>query len=594
MRLRVLGFVVLLLASAITPAASQPVNGELAYTFTDLGGFLPEAINGSGQLAGVALKPSGQFGAFRWHDGILEEIDIPRPTNALINAYGINATGHVAGWVELSGVGQRGFLWNGSTATILDTLGGATSAAYALNSQDQAVGYAETADGQMRAVLWNGTIPTDLGSLGGSSWANGVNDLGQVVGQSEIGQTFGQSRAFLYDNGVMTDLGTLGGTHSAGYAITNDGLVLGWSLLPGDQIAHPFLWQNGIMTDLGGVPGSTGTTELVNTINRHGEIVGTTQLTLGANDLHAVLYRNGTYTDLNTLLPNGSGWVLRIAQRINDAGQIVGQGLFNGVFRGFLLTPVGGTVAGDDVSIATTVELPDGSKPTTTLAFESVVEGGVTTVTASDTGPTVPGGFQLPEPPVFFDVQTTAVVSGIITLCFSWAEGALQNESNARLLHFEGDQWLDITTSVNQQSNTVCGQATSLSPFAIAELGFEFLGFNEPLLADGSASIQQRKAGRAIPVKFQLKFGGELTGAAEATISVNQVLDVAVGTVDTTDLTEDAGTANEDSNRFRYDEAAKQYIFNLSTKGWQAPATYRIVASISDGRTYTVHFSLRP
>ena len=173
-------------------------------------------------------------------------------------------------------------------------------------------------------------------------------------------------------------------------------------------------------------------------------------------------------------------------------------------------------------------------------------------------------------------------------------KGAVQNEANARLLHFEGNQWIDITTSVNQQSNTVCGQAISLSPFAVGERFFEFLGFDEPLLADGSASIQQRKAGRTIPVKFQLRFGGELTGAAEATISVNRVLDVAVGTVDTTDLTENAGNANEISNRFRYDPVAKQYIFNLSTKGWQAPATYRIVVSISDGRSYTVDFSLRP
>jgi hypothetical protein len=147
---------------------------------------------------------------------------------------------------------------------------------------------------------------------------------------------------------------------------------------------------------------------------------------------------------------------------------------------------------------------------------------------------------------------------------------------------------------MNQQSNTVCGQATSLSPFAIAELDFEFLGFSEPLLADNSASIRQTKAGRTIPVKFQLRFGGELTGAAAATIAVNKVLDVAVGTVDTTDLTENAGNANENSNSFRYDAATEQYIFNLSTTGWQAPATYRIVVSISDGRAYSVDFSLRP
>ncbi len=591
MRRRIFGSIALLLGSAVTPAASEPGDQLPAYTLVDLGSFLPEAINGSGQLAGVAVKPSGQFGAFRWQDGVFQEIDVPLSPNGAIQPYGINTAGHVAGWADVAGVGQRGFLWDGTTATVLDALGGSFSVAQAINSIDQVVGYAANSNDQPRAVLWNGATPTDLGSLGGRSFANGINDAGEVVGQSELGN--GQSRAFLYTNGAMIDLGTLGGSHSSGYAITNDGVVLGWSLLAGDQIAHPFLWQNGVMTDLGGLPGATGTTELVNTINGHGEMVGLSQLTLGGNELHAVLYKDGAYTDLNSVLPGSSGWLLRIAQRINDAGQIVGQGLLNGEFRGFLLTPTGGTVTGDDVVIAGAVELPDGSSPSVTLEFESVSQGGVTSIAASTSGPGVPGGFHLPEPPIFFDIQTTATFSGTVALCFSWAEGTVQNESNARLLHFENGQWIDITTSVNQVTNTVCGQATSLSPFVIAELGFEFLGFLEPLLADGSASIKQTKGGRTIPVKFQLRFRGALTGIAAATINVYKVLDVAVGTVDTTDLTEDAGNANENSTQFRYDTGAEQYIFNLSTRGWQAPATYRVVVSISDGRAYTVEFSLR-
>ncbi len=43
--------------------------------------------------------------------------------------------------------------------------------------------------------------------------------------------------------------------------------------------------------------------------------------------------------DLNTLLPSGSGWVLRRATGISAGGQIVGVGTFNGAARGFVLTP---------------------------------------------------------------------------------------------------------------------------------------------------------------------------------------------------------------------------------------------------------------
>jgi probable HAF family extracellular repeat protein len=44
-------------------------------------------------------------------------------------------------------------------------------------------------------------------------------------------------------------------------------------------------------------------------------------------------------TDLNSLIPAGSGWVLTSARGINDAGQIVGTGTISGVQHAFLLTP---------------------------------------------------------------------------------------------------------------------------------------------------------------------------------------------------------------------------------------------------------------
>ena len=60
-----------------------------------------------------------------------------------------------------------------------------------------------------------------------------------------------------------------------------------------------------------------------------------------SGDTHPFLYNNSTMTDLNTLIDPSSGWTLKNAQGINDAGQIVGIGTNpSGHRHAFLLTPV--------------------------------------------------------------------------------------------------------------------------------------------------------------------------------------------------------------------------------------------------------------
>jgi probable HAF family extracellular repeat protein len=57
---------------------------------------------------------------------------------------------------------------------------------------------------------------------------------------------------------------------------------------------------------------------------------------------HAQGAPGGSLQNLNQLLPAGSGWELLEATDINDAGQIVGYGRFQGRIRAFLLTPARG------------------------------------------------------------------------------------------------------------------------------------------------------------------------------------------------------------------------------------------------------------
>jgi hypothetical protein len=99
------------------------------------------------------------------------------------------------------------------------------------------------------------------------------------------------------------------------------------------------------------------------------------------------------------------------------------------------------------------------------------------------------------------------------------------------------------------------------------------------------------RMGSTIPIKFQLT---DVQGAfiTDALPSISWELSsggVPSGVVIDGDL---SGAANTDST-FRYDPDSNQYIFNLSTKGLTAPATYSITVDLGDGTTQQVNIGLK-
>ena len=68
-----------------------------------------------------------------------------------------------------------------------------------------------------------------------------------------------------------------------------------------------------------------------------GQVVGNAYY---RTDEAALLWQNGKVYELNRLVPARSGWKLQNALGINKWGQIIGNGIHNGIRRGFLLTPV--------------------------------------------------------------------------------------------------------------------------------------------------------------------------------------------------------------------------------------------------------------
>jgi hypothetical protein len=102
-----------------------------------------------------------------------------------------------------------------------------------------------------------------------------------------------------------------------------------------------------------------------------------------------------------------------------------------------------------------------------TVTFTEVTTAGETSQTPLDSSilPALPYGFM--HTGLAYDISTTAVFAGDVNLCFNLPAIAAANFSRLRVLHLENGVWVNRTTGVS--SPQLCGRASSLSPFVIAE-----------------------------------------------------------------------------------------------------------------------------
>jgi len=179
-----------------------------------------------------------------------------------------------------------------------------------------------------------------LQDLGTFSWAvysiaRGINNSGQVVGASGTSTV---TRAFLWESGSpMQDLGTLAEeNYNRAVKINNSGQVVGMANISSGNRA--FLWEEGSpMQDIGTLVGGSASSAWG--INNLGHVVGYSSIN---NEPRAFIYEDNLMKDLNDLFINTLGMtvILRVAADINDSGQIVGTGSFDGKNHAYLLTPI--------------------------------------------------------------------------------------------------------------------------------------------------------------------------------------------------------------------------------------------------------------
>jgi probable HAF family extracellular repeat protein len=325
-------FVFVLLVGLVFPSHAR---ADTIVNLSSLGdgGTTPTAINNAGQVVGNSTTLAGVYPhAFLYSEGMMQDLGT-LGGDSCSWAYSINDSAQVTGFSanSVAGGGGHVFAYSGGMMQDLGTFGGAAAIGYGINDAGQIVGWFSVGNGNSHGFLYSNGTMQDLGS----GCASAINSAGQIVGQHNISEgPNGIGHAYIYCGGVMQDIGELlNSNDSYAVAINNIGQVVGtYSVGSGLDAEYPaFLYCNGTMQDLG-LLSPLG-------MNNLGQVVGNIYISDGPNSIeHAILYSNGVMTDLNDLLPPGSGWTLNEATAINDSGQIVGYGTFNGQEAGFLMT----------------------------------------------------------------------------------------------------------------------------------------------------------------------------------------------------------------------------------------------------------------
>jgi probable HAF family extracellular repeat protein len=240
----------------------------------------------------------------------------------------------------------------------LPTLGGTSSAGNSINNQSWVAGYSRLTDNQSRhAALWRDGSLLDLGTLGGpnSSVTWNVNNTeGVIVGISQtadpepLGEAWSSAAfysgpftvgfinlGFVWENGQMRGLPNFpGGNNGFATGANNLGEAVGWAenefhdpqcVAPQVLQFLPAKWTLGPPDVIQDLPLFSGDSSGAATaINDNGQIVGISGIcdqAVGRHTAkHAVLWENGTVTDLGNL---GAQW-WNTPTAINQRGDIVG------------------------------------------------------------------------------------------------------------------------------------------------------------------------------------------------------------------------------------------------------------------------------
>lgn len=211
-----------------------------------------------------------------------------------------------------------------------------------INDRGQVAFTEDVGNNQTMARFYDGTTFRDLGTLGGArSFANALNDLGQIVGGSNFSLTSTDTHAFRWtaETGMVSlHFSPATFATSAAFDINNRGQVAGYLPFRGPVLEplHATRWSpENVPLDLGTLNGLS----LAVAINEAGQVAGNTRNADG-DGLAFRWTEAGGMVGLGTLGGAESG-----AVAINEAGHVAGNSVTaRGRTHAFLWTPEKGMI----------------------------------------------------------------------------------------------------------------------------------------------------------------------------------------------------------------------------------------------------------
>ena len=378
-------------------------------------------IDNHGNVVGEMLDASGVSRPVVWRQAIGEALAVLPGGNRGV-AYTISSEGSSEGIIGGSSAAS-----NSSASAAIWVLADSTRVGVDLGTgpngfgaavlgihQNTGVGYLDDGITGSPAVWLNITgkssllqLPLPQGTIAGE--AVGLTGLDFIVGHAA---TWSTSKPVVWDisgaTPTVTELPTLGNWGRI-VDVNRHRLAIGSSISAATGYMHLASWQDGAIRDHGHLPGMDCFGE---SVNEFGDIVGWARTNSTPPYTAIVKLTGSAIVDLNDLLPPQSGWSAVRAHGINDAGYIVGSGVFGGYYEPFLLVPtkVNLEVQQPAIAGATNAFSVSGATPMATVFYAVGLTGGETQI------PGCVAGLDIAAPLIFATASASANGDAVITV----------------------------------------------------------------------------------------------------------------------------------------------------------------------------------